>query len=446
MESYVLDAEGNRITSHRSNLHVTDPANRLVEDEQHQFEYDVNGNLVRKTVKASSLTWRYGYSVWDELVSVSRHASPTMGAAADLAVTWRYDALGRRAAEERRDGAGAVTGAKTFLHDGEHVAVEADVDGTGLATAPRRFSHTDGTDDIAAITLAAGAGPVSPTAQATGVNAPSAASYYYSTDHQGSVRAVTDDMGTVVNSYSYDSYGNPETAVEALAQPLRYTGREYDAATGLYHYRARAFDPSTGRFLQEDPIWFEAGDLNVYRYTWNNPTNWTDPSGMSSDYAALNGDASAKGSSFYSLGRQLACQFSTLAGVVAVFTPAGTGGALYHTIEIISDVEVGCGVKTATKSQITVNRKNGKAVEDYVQELLRNLGTLDCENKGKNYKTKAGWRFVDAIVCLENTKINIEIKNGDAIYGKLQRYKDQLILSVEKIETIVVRYRPYEKL
>ena len=36
----------------------------------------------------------------------------------------------------------------------------------------------------------------------------------------------------------------------------------------------------SGRFLQEDPIWFDAGDLNVYRYTWNNPLNWTDPSGI----------------------------------------------------------------------------------------------------------------------------------------------------------------------
>jgi len=35
----------------------------------------------------------------------------------------------------------------------------------------------------------------------------------------------------------------------------------------------------TGRFLQEDPIWLNAGDHNVYRYTWNNPVNWTGPDG-----------------------------------------------------------------------------------------------------------------------------------------------------------------------
>ncbi|MGP4687089.1 RHS repeat-associated core domain-containing protein [Agrobacterium pusense] len=164
---------------------------------------------------------------------------------------------------------------------GEHVAAEADVDGAGVASEPRRYSHTDSVDDLAGITLAAGAGGVpSSTATATGANAPSASSYYVHTDHLGSVRAVTDDAGSVVNEYSYDSYGQPERTVETVPQPFRFTGREYDQETGLSHYRSRAYDPSTGRFLQEDPIWFEAGDLNVYRYVWNSPANWTDPSGM----------------------------------------------------------------------------------------------------------------------------------------------------------------------
>ena len=103
------------------------------------------------------------------------------------------------------------------------------------------------------------------------------------TDHQGSVRALTDADGAVVARHAHGAYADTETSVSSLGaddQPYRYTGREYEPATGLYHYRARAYDPTTGRFLQEDPIWFEAGDLNVYRYTWNNPGNWTDPSGM----------------------------------------------------------------------------------------------------------------------------------------------------------------------
>ena len=59
----------------------------------------------------------------------------------------------------------------------------------------------------------------------------------------------------------------------------------------LYQYRARAYDPETGRFNQEDPIWFEANDLNVYRYVFNNPSNYTDPTGLATarENAALSG-------------------------------------------------------------------------------------------------------------------------------------------------------------
>ena len=53
VESYALDEEGNRITSDRSSFYLTDPANRVSEDENNQFEYDVNGNLIRKTAKAT---------------------------------------------------------------------------------------------------------------------------------------------------------------------------------------------------------------------------------------------------------------------------------------------------------------------------------------------------------------------------------------------------------
>ena len=47
----------------------------------------------------------------------------------------------------------------------------------------------------------------------------------------------------------------------------------------LYYYRARYYDPNTGRFASEDPIGFSAGDVNIYRYVFNNPLNFNDPSG-----------------------------------------------------------------------------------------------------------------------------------------------------------------------
>ena len=66
---------------------------------------------------------------------------------------------------------------------------------------------------------------------------------------------------------------------EAVYNPHQYTGRQYDAESGLYHYRARAYSPDIGRFMQQDPAGMVDGP-NLYAYVGNNPVNRRDPSGM----------------------------------------------------------------------------------------------------------------------------------------------------------------------
>ncbi|WP_375552746.1 RHS repeat-associated core domain-containing protein [Rhodophyticola porphyridii] len=94
------------------------------------------------------------------------------------------------------------------------------------------------------------------------------------------ILAVSVSTGAVAAEYDYDSFGQ-RTLVQGTEE-VRYgfTSREHDARTGLIHYRARAYDPLTGRFLQRDPIGFASGDLNLYAYVENDPYNWTDPSGL----------------------------------------------------------------------------------------------------------------------------------------------------------------------
>ena len=72
-----------------------------------------------------------------------------------------------------------------------------------------------------------------------------------------------------------------------MLQPYGYTGREYDAESGLYYYRAWNYDPANGVFLQSDPIGFESGQLGLYSYVSSDPFSWDDPSGFSTAEAGL---------------------------------------------------------------------------------------------------------------------------------------------------------------
>ena len=111
--------------------------------------------------------------------------------------------------------------------------------------------------------------------------------YYYHFNGLGSVIALSDENGDLVESYSYNVFGSPtiydgdgeEISVSAIGNPYMFTGRRYEQETGLYYYRLRDYNPSLGRFMQNDPIGY-AGGMNLYAYCSNNPTNWTDPLGL----------------------------------------------------------------------------------------------------------------------------------------------------------------------
>ncbi len=72
-------------------------------------------------------------------------------------------------------------------------------------------------------------------------------------DGLGSVVNLTDSLGKVIESYTYDEYGKPLNS-SSVGNRYFFTGREYDKETGLYYYRARYYDPTMGRFLAQDPI------------------------------------------------------------------------------------------------------------------------------------------------------------------------------------------------
>lgn len=79
------------------------------------------------------------------------------------------------------------------------------------------------------------------------------------------------------NRYAYDAFGNLLGQEEAFPNRILYAGQLYDQETGQYYLRARYYNPTIGRFSQEDTYWGDG--LKLYAYCANNPVRYFDPSG-----------------------------------------------------------------------------------------------------------------------------------------------------------------------
>ena len=113
--------------------------------------------------------------------------------------------------------------------------------------------------------------------------------YYLYKDHLGSITAITNAAGAVVERRSFDAWGrlrNPDTYLydDILAMVILdrgYTEHEHLEAFGLINMNGRMYDPIIGRMLSPDPYVQGVGTqgFNRYSYCFNNPLKYTDPSG-----------------------------------------------------------------------------------------------------------------------------------------------------------------------
>ena len=153
---------------------------------------------------------------------------------------------------------GPPTSAKSFVWSGNTIAEERD--SSGLNVTKRFFAEGE-----------------------QRIGGPDAGNYYYTRDHLGSVREVTNARGVLKAQYDYDAWGNQVVVTGNMSFDFGYTGHYRHAASNLYLAHYRAYDPSLGRWLSRDPM--ENAELkegpNLYGYVSNNPINATDPTGRS---------------------------------------------------------------------------------------------------------------------------------------------------------------------
>ena len=261
VEDYAYNEEGNRTASHLSAIYASNDHNQLLEDEDFTYAYDAKGNRVAKTSKADGSVETYTYDSQNRLVGY---------ASGMTTASYAYDVLERRIAKA------VDSSQRAYIYDlspsdpmaYDDIILEFEID--GLPILSRRWAHSAAIDepidfeDYSASTLAG-----------TG----SERSMYG--DRQKSILLVTDTSNSIVlAAYQYGIFGEITQTQGSLAQPYGYTGRKYDVESGLYYYRARAYDPNVGKFLQVDPIEFASGTYSLYSYVSNQPTKYSDPSGL----------------------------------------------------------------------------------------------------------------------------------------------------------------------
>jgi RHS repeat-associated protein len=248
--SYTYDGNGNRLTFTSSSDTISgsyDAQDRLTQYSTTTYTYTSAGHLLSKTVADQTTTYQY-----DELGNLISTTVP-----GGTQIGYLVDGQNRRIGKKIN---GAVV--QGFLYvDSLHPAVEMD----GSNTVVSRFFYAGGISP--AYMIKAGV------------------TYRIISDHLGSPRLVVDvASGQVAQRLDYDVWGDVTNDTSPGFQPFGFAGGLYDRDTRLYHFGARDYDATTGRWTTKDPIGFAGLSTNIYGYVLGDPINNIDPSWLFTIY------------------------------------------------------------------------------------------------------------------------------------------------------------------
>jgi RHS repeat-associated protein len=270
--------------------------------------YDHANRLTNVTTPGGD-TWAYTYDDNGNRTQTTKNGTPvqaqTPNAADQLTDTgFSYDAAGNATADSANitsatyNGAGQMTG-RTFGTDAYSYTyagtTQNELVSQSLKTGgSRSYSYgradQNGLPEMETVTVPAGTSRIThdPAGSPLAIKTYSGSVHYYLLDGLGSVIAQVEAGGTITARYSYDPWGEVTSATSPISSaivtinPYRYAGGIYDPGSKLTHFGQRWYDPTTGRFTQQDSLetLADPSRANRYEYAGSNPINFVDPTGM----------------------------------------------------------------------------------------------------------------------------------------------------------------------
>ncbi|MBI5041168.1 MAG: hypothetical protein HZB57_08220 [Gammaproteobacteria bacterium] len=255
-EDFAYDKVGNREAPADPAAYGYDTNNRITASPNRTYQFDDDGNQLSR---GDGATFEYDH---DNRLTRSQNGTTT--------ATYAYDPFGQRRSKSVT--VGSTTTTTWYLWDGD--VLLAEYNGTG--TEQKRYAYLP--DSYV------------PT-QMKDING----TYDVHSDHLQTPKTLTNQSQAVVWKADYTAYGetvinaNPDGDANSITLNQRYPGQYADSETGLYYNYFRDYDPTTGRYVEADPIGLEGG-VNVYAYALLNPLAFIDPRGLSSELPNPNDD------------------------------------------------------------------------------------------------------------------------------------------------------------
>jgi RHS repeat-associated protein len=254
---YSYDPVGNRqsMTDDQQTVYYQyNEANQLLQEGDTVYSYDANGNRIAKSDQTGQA--RYSYNANNFLVEFTSPDGESIG--------YGYDGSNRRAFKNK----GAVI-MESYLYDGTDVLQEVSGPNNQKITAYYRAGGRIITQQKYNI---------SQDNEGEYQHRPEGRRLYYTYDALGSVASLSNHKGKQETRYVYDVFGEV-LAGDLTDNPYAFTGKRFDAESGLYHFHFRQYDATVGVWTTPDPIGI-LGGINLYAYVQNNPVNLVDILGL----------------------------------------------------------------------------------------------------------------------------------------------------------------------